>query len=62
MSNIKMFFKTIALNLLLLLRLSQVATLEGAHGGHGDHRVYFVPTLKDAASVADLIFGQPHFT
>jgi len=52
---------------LLLLAVFFIAPtdlLEHVHGGHGhdSHRIYFVPKLKDAASVADLIFGRAHFT
>jgi len=36
------------------------------HHNHGSDQerkpIYFVPTLKDAANLADLLFAQAHFT
>ena len=61
-------------HLLILVLLAKISIalsfelVQGGHEGHGghhqghDHHVYFVPTLKNAAGLADLVFGQAHFT
>ena len=62
---IKMVSKVIPVWILLVsFQITPVDLLGHVHGDHdqGGHLVYFVPTLKDAATVADLIFGQVHFT
>ena len=41
-----------------------VVNAEEHHEHHHDEKkpLYFVPSLKDAAHVADLLFAQAHFT
>jgi hypothetical protein len=39
-----------------------VKTDEHHHHHHANKPLYFVPSLKDAAHLADLLFAQAHFT
>jgi hypothetical protein len=63
------------IGIIILLKLCfVVAAFEHIHGSSSDHehqhqhghqhqhQVYFVPTLKDAANIGDLLFAQAHFT
>jgi hypothetical protein len=59
------------IGIIILLKLCfVVAAFEHIHESSSDHQhqhehqhqVYFVPTLKDAANIGDLLFAQAHFT